>query len=122
MTLESLKYLNDQLSSIINYSLIEWAQEVVYPYWVGEYNEVEMVDEDGMQETTFILTGTTKGTWTDLENDKRKIKELFKNQTAILPNGNGIAIFYQNSLLVPVEDMDLKRIQINLEIKEWEVI
>ena len=121
MTLESLKYINDQLSSIINYSLIEWCQEVAYPYWVGEYNEVAMIDEDGMQETTFILTGTTKDTWTDLENDKHKIKELFKNNMAILPNGNGIAVFYSNSLLVPVEDMDLKRMQINLEIKEWEV-
>ena len=57
-----------------------------------------------------------------LETDIKEIdQELFKNKTAILPNGNGIAVYYLNSLPVPVENMELKRMQINLQIKEWEV-
>ena len=60
---------------------------------VGEYNEIESVNEDGLQETTFILTGTTRGSWLELEQDKEKIEQLFKDKIAILPNNNGIAIF-----------------------------
>ena len=91
------------------------------PYFVGEYNEVESTEreENGYQETTFILTGTGRK-WLGLE----QAKEIIENnitETAILPNGNGIAVFYSNSFPVPTGDAELKRIQINLTIKEWRV-
>lgn len=121
MTIESLKYIKEELDKIISYEFAQWSSNIIYPYWVGEYNETESLNEDNMRETTFILTGTTRGTWLDLEKDKLKIEELFRNKTAILSNGNGIAVYYLYSLIVPVEDMELKRIQINLQIKEWEV-
>lgn len=121
MTIESLKFIKEQLE-LINYEFGQWTSNPVpYPYWVGEYNEIESVNEDGLQETTFILTGTTRGSWLELEQDKEKIEQLFKDKIAILPNNNGIAIFYMNSLIVPVDDMELKRMQINLQIKEWKV-
>ncbi len=121
MTIESLKFINEQLKSI-NYKFGQWTSyPVPYPYWVGEYNEIDSVNEDGMQETTFILTGTTRGSYIELEQDKEKIEKLFKDKTAILPNGNGIAVFYMNALNIPVDDMELKRMQINLQIKEWKV-
>lgn len=121
MTIESLKYIKEELDKIISYEFAQWSSNIIYPYWVGEYNETESLNEDNMRETTFILTGTTRGTWLDLEKDKLKIEELFRNKTTILSNGNGIAVYYLYSLIVPVEDMELKRIQINLQIKEWEV-
>ena len=41
--------------------------------------------------------------------------------TTILPNGNGLAIFYAGSLVVPTGDEELKKIEIHLRINEWKV-
>ena len=76
-------------------------------------------EEDGYQETAFILTGTGE-TWIGLENYKSTIEKNI-SRTAILPNGNGIAVFYSDSQHIPTGDERLKRIEINLTIKEWSV-
>ena len=124
MSITALGYIADILSDgDINYEFGQWSSTPVpYPYWVGEYTESEAINEDGMQETTFILTGTTRVSWYELEQDKEKIEKLFKNATAILPNNNGIAGWYSDALIVPVDDMELKRMQINLSINEWKVV
>lgn len=121
MSIESLKYINELLDENgINYEFMQWNKDIVYPYFTGEYQEVESLNEDGMQEATFILNGFSKGSWLELEQAKEKIEKIF-NKTVILPNGNGLAVFYLNSLVIPTGDANLKRIQINLEIKEWKV-
>lgn len=121
MTIEGLKYINGILSSLTNYEFGQWStMPVPYPYFVGEYNEVGSDTEDGQFETTFILTGTTRDSRLELESVKEKIEKAF-NKTAILPNGNGIAVFYMNSITVPTDNAELKRIQINLQVKEWKV-
>lgn len=123
MSISALKFISEKLERLkIPYAFEEWtANEVPDPYFVGEYNEVESTEreENGYQETTFILTGTGRK-WFGLE----QAKEIIENnitETAILPNGNGIAVFYSNSFPVPTGDAELKRIQINLTIKEWRV-
>lgn len=123
MSISALKLISEKLERLkIPYAFEEWtANEVPDPYFVGEYNEVESTEreENGYQETTFILTGTGRK-WLGLE----QAKEIIENnitETAILPNGNGIAVFYSNSFPVPTGDAKLKRIQINLTIKEWRV-
>nr|DAO70749.1 MAG TPA: hypothetical protein [Caudoviricetes sp.] len=123
MSISALKFISEKLERLkIPYAFEEWtANEVPDPYFVGEYNEVESTEreENGYQETTFILTGTGRK-WLGLE----QAKEIIENnitETAILPNGNGIAVFYSNSFPVPTGDAELKRIQINLTIKEWRV-
>ena len=123
MSISALKFISEKLERLkIPYAFEEWtANEVPDPYFVGEYNEVESTEreENGYQETTFILTGTRRK-WLGLE----QAKEIIENnitETAILPNGNGIAVFYSNSFPVPTGDAELKRIQINLTIKEWRV-
>lgn len=123
MSISALKFISEKLERLkIPYAFEEWTtNEVPDPYFVGEYNEVESTEreENGYQETTFILTGTGRK-WLGLE----QAKEIIENnitETAILPNGNGIAVFYSNSFPVPTGDMELKRIQINLTIKEWRV-
>lgn len=123
MSILALKFISEKLERLkIPYAFEEWtANEVPDPYFVGEYNEVESTEreENGYQETTFILTGTGRK-WLGLE----QAKEIIENnitETAILPNGNGIAVFYSNSFPVPTGDAELKRIQINLTIKEWRV-
>lgn len=123
MSIAALKYISDELDALnINYQFAEWTTDPVpNPYFVGEYTESDSPtkDEDGLQEITFILTGTGT-TWFALEEAKSKIENNF-SKTAILPNGNGIAVFYSGSLIVPTGDAELKRIQINLTIKEWRV-
>ncbi len=122
MTQESLAYINTALTSAgINYEFMEWTSDFVYPYFVGEYSEPEPMNEDGMQESTFMITGTTDGTWLSLEEAKAIIERELCNKTAILSNGNGIAVSYSGSLVVPTGNERMKRIQINLLIREWKV-
>lgn len=122
MTTESLAFINDILiEADINYEFMEWTSDVAYPYWVGEYTESEPMNEDGMQESTFMITGTTDGSWLSLEEAKATIERKLCNQTVILPNGNGLAVFYSGSLVVPTGNEKMKRMQINLLIKEWKV-
>ena len=126
MTKEILKIISDAMASLgLEYGFAEYAGDpVVYPYFVGEYTETESTTEDGLQETTFLLTGFSRETWLALEEAKEKIENYFNRvsgQTVISESGSGVAIFYAHSLIVPTGDAELKRIQINLSIKEWKV-
>lgn len=122
MTLETLKYINDSLTSIgINYEFMEWTGDIVYPYFVGEYSEPEPLTEDGKVESAFILTGFTRGKWIELESCKNQIEKLFNDNIAILDNNSGVAISYSGAFPVPTGDSELKKIQINLRIQEWKV-
>ena len=97
---------------------------VVYPYFVGEYTETEMFNESGLQESTFLLTGFSRGSWLDLENAKERIEKQFNRvsgKIGITDSGSAVAIFYSHALIVPTGDAELKSIQINLSIKEWKV-
>lgn len=127
MTKAVLKFINDSMESAgIPYEFMEFTSAIdsLERYWVGEYSEVTPSNEDGFQEIQFILTGTGRNSWIDLENDKEKIESLFPmigGRTAILDNGSGVAVFYGNAFTVPTDDAFLKRLQINLIIKEWKV-
>lgn len=127
MTTAALKFIKDAMDSAkIPYEFMEFTSDVssLPAYWVGSYSEVTPDAEDGEQETQFILTGTGKGSWLDLERQKATIEQLFPmigGNTAVLPNGNGIAVFYGNAFPVPTGEGTLKRLQINLIIKEWKV-
>ena len=120
MTSESLSYINSLLTEVkINYSFVRWNGELTFPYWIGEYSEVDSINEDGMTENDFILTGTTEESWSQLQEEKEKIEKLFRNRTAVLDSGIGISISLERALIVPTETEQLKRIQINLSVKEW---
>ena len=99
-------------------------KEVPDVYLVGEYQETEPMDESGLQESTFLLTGFTRKEWLLLEDAKEAISAYFNKvggHTVIADNGSAVAVFYSNSLVVPTEDAELKRMQINLLVKEWSV-
>lgn len=122
MTKELLNFVSVELDSAgVNYEFGEWTSEIVYPYFVGEYQEIAPTTEDGLQESTFILVGFTRGSWLDLENARERIERKFSNKMVILENGSGVAIFYAGSMIVPTGDAELKRIEIRLDIKEWKV-
>lgn len=98
--------------------------EIVYPYFVSEYTESPIADESGLQEATIMLTGFHRGLWEELEAAKEKIEHYFdkvSGKTVMAEDGSAVAIFYENALIVPKEDAELKSIQINLSVKEWSV-
>ena len=125
MTTEPLKLISDGMEAIgLNYAFAMWEGEPKYPYFTGEYQESPPEDESGRQDATFILTGFTKGSWLELETAKEKIENYFNRisgKTVIAENGTAVAIFYERSLVIPTGDAELKRIEINLLIKEWKV-
>lgn len=127
MTTAVMKFISEAMESEgIPYEFMEFTSAVnsVSSYWVGEYSEVEPITEDGLQEPQFILNGFGRGSWLKLEQQKEKIEKLFPaigGRTAILDNGSGVAVFYGNAFPVPTGDGFLKRLQINLVVKEWKV-
>ena len=122
MTNNALKYIDDQLTEAgINYEFGEWTSDIVYPYFTGEYQETGVSQESGEQEIDFILNGFSRGKAIDLENAKQIIEQLFTFNTSILANGSGIDVSYSGSFPIQTGDSELKRIQINLKIKEWKV-
>lgn len=129
MTKAGLKIISDAMESLgLSYSFLRFdvadGDEVPDVYFVGEYEETEPIDESGLQETTFLLTGFTRKAWILLEDAKEAISAYFNKvggHTVIADNGSAVAVFYSNSLVVPTEDAELKRLQINLDIREWSV-
>ena len=122
MSKASLKMISDKLTTAgINYEFGEWTSDIIYPYFVGEYQETEPTTEDGLIESTFILVGFSRGSWLDLENAKEIIQRLFSNFTTITESGSGLVIHYGGAMIVPTGDAELKRIEIRLSIKEWMV-
>lgn len=125
MSDDALEVIDTALTSAgINYMFDEWKGEAVYPYYVGLYTESEPESEDGMQDTTFILTGFTRGNLSELEATKKTIKRLFhptEGLIATTPQG-AVAIFYERALNnIPTGDAELKKIEIYLSVKEWSV-
>lgn len=126
MKICTLKFIKDSLIEAgINYEFGEYtASPIQYPYFVGEYEEIEPNSEDGLQVIAFIITGFHRGSWFELEKAKENIEKIFSKttgKTAILDSA-GVAIFYDRALIVPTGDEELKRIEIRLTIKEWSVI
>lgn len=108
----------------INYEFMEWTSEIVYPYFVGEYNELEPQNESGERETTFTLNGFTRGSFSELLSCAKTIENLFPANCGLsemFESGSAAVVFYDNSTQIQTGVPDLKRIQINLTIKEWRV-
>ena len=85
MTSDGMKFISDAMASAgIPYEFMEYTSSIndVSSYWVGEYSEAESITEDGLQETQFILTGTGKASWLELEEQKDKIENYFLRQRA----------------------------------------
>lgn len=100
------------------------AGKIVYPYFVGEYTETPPLYENGLQESTVMLTGFHRGTWEQLEAAKAKIENYFNKvsgKTVMVDDGSAVIVFYDNALVIPKEDAELKSIQINLSVQEWSV-
>ena len=129
MSKQVLKLVSDAMKSLgLEYGFGEYSGnaqgKIIYPYFVGEFTETESTTEDGLQESTVLLTGFSRDKWLTLENARESIENYFNRvsgKTVITDSGSGVAIFYANSMIVPTGDAELKSIQINLSVKEWKV-
>lgn len=116
-----LKVLNTEMTRLLtNYAFDDWNTKKVLPYYVGEISEIITGYEDGKSEYQFIITGTDKDTYTNLLNALELIKKEYKYGKKITLDNGVIVIIYDNSLTIPIENEDIKRIQINLSVRLWE--
>ena len=120
--MDKLKFIKEQMDILaVPYEFGEWTSKLTYPYFTGEPTETPTESEDGYEETTFILNGFHRGKYIELEEIKNRIKRHFDPDYGLrTTTGSGtIAAFFDGSFYIPTGEADLKRIQINLLIKEW---
>lgn len=121
--MDKLKFINDQMGAIgVPYEFGQWSSDITYPYFVGEQPSPESFPaEDGSEESTILLTGFHRGSLLDLETVKKKIKSHFNPVLGLRSrtDSGSIAVFYDGAFYIPTGEADLKKIQINLTIKEW---
>jgi hypothetical protein len=120
--MDKLKFINEQMDIIaVPYEFGQWSSAVSYPYSVGEISETPTRSEDGSEEATLLLTVFHRGNMIDLLAVKDKIKNHFPSVYGLRgkTDSGAIAVFFDGSFSVPTGDPDLKKLQINLKIKEW---
>ena len=120
--MDKLKFIKEQMDILaVPYEFGEWTSDVQYPYFVGEISEDAPTTEDGFEQSTLILTGFQRGKYIDLETVKEKIKKHFHSIHGLrtTTNSGSITVFYDGAFSVPTNEAELKKIQINLIIKEW---
>ena len=105
----------------IPYEFMRWTGEVSYPYFVGEYTQSPTLNEDGYREYSILLDGFTRGSWMDLEDCKNKIENHFPSVGGLSrTTENGTVVFYfDRAIPVDTGQAELKRIQIDISVKEW---
>ena len=111
-----------ELNSIgVPYEFMRWTSAVEYPYFIGEFTETPTMREDGYREGTLMVTGTTTGSWMDLEQYRAKIEKHFPSifGLRLATDDGAVVIHYGHSFPVDTGEADLKRIQINLDVREW---
>ena len=121
--MDKLKFISEQMDAIgIPYEFMQWNSPVVYPYFVGEITEEPTMTEDSAEESTLLLTGFHRGgEWLDLITAKETIKRNFDPNYGLRADtdSGSIAVFFDGFFPIPTDEADLKKIQINLKIKEW---
>lgn len=120
--MNKLKFISDELGAIaVPYEFGRWTKDIQYPYFVGELTESPITTEDGYQESYMLLNGFTRGKYIDLEEIKEKIKAHFNPITGLCAktDSGSIAVFFNGANYIQTNEADLKRIEINLQIKEW---
>lgn len=116
-----LSLMNEQLEQLgLNYEFDQMTKKpLTYPYWVGDYTLTDSETEDGRIDGVFILTGFSRTKRLELEIEKEKIEEKFKNGFSKIKNQKSINFFFSDSFNVPSDDNDLKRCQVNISFKVW---
>ena len=108
-----LKVINNEMQKLnIPYTFDAWDKEIELPQFIGEISEVPTLNEDGLSEYSFILTGYAV---------KIEVTNQLKQQYKPSKIVNGIAIMYENTIPIDTDTDDLKRTQTTLKVKKWSV-
>jgi len=122
MLKSGIKLISDSMESLhLAYNFGEFNEFPSYPYFVGEYQEFESMNEDGFLETSFMITGYSRNSWLELENAKDLIRKEFGTVEGktVISESEVTGVYYSNAQIIPTGDAELKKIQINLDIIEW---
>lgn len=120
-----LKIVADELEkNNIDYQLQRFVCDELPPvFWVGSYSEMASNTEESKRLFSFTLTGTTTGSFLELENQKETIYNLFLpcsgGRRYATDDDGAVIIQYENAFPVETDDENVKRIQINLIVMEW---
>jgi hypothetical protein len=123
--MDKLQFINEQMDILaVPYEFGEWTSDVQYPYCVGEITETEPTTEDGNEQSTLLLNCFNRGSegvLLGLEEIKAKIQKHFHSIYGLraTTESGSIAVYYGSASYIPTNEAELKRIQINLIIKEW---
>lgn len=124
MSMKAMEYVKGMMAGLsLPYAFMRWTgTEIPDVYFTGEYTEIPAAyrEENGRHDITVILRGFTRKEWLLLEEAKAKIERSCA-KTVILPDGTGLAVFYDSGTPVPTGDAELKSIKINLTIQVWSV-
>ena len=123
MTRESLAFIASTLFKAgIRYAYQRWNGKGADMYWIGSYVEQQYLPEDQSQLTLFLLDGfSTSGSWSRLEAEKETIKASFADVRELLTSESGISVRVESVQTFPTGTADVKRIEIQLLVKEWRV-
>lgn len=121
--IEALHIIEEAFAELgLKYAFMRWDDEVAYPYMVGSYDEIETNSEDGRREYEFTVEVFHRGLFLDLEQIKEKVRRYFTKEGRIWNiHGNAVVISYERALPIEEDDPELKRMNIYLMIKKWEV-
>ena len=112
-----LEILKNEFKELgLPYTYDEWDKETSLPQFIGEIYELPTVDEDGMNEYTFILTGYATS-YSELFAFSEQLKRKYKTSAIV----GGVVIKYDSTTTIDNGTEDLKQIQITLKIKQWSV-
>ncbi len=103
----------------INYSYLYYdSEEIIYPYVTGEYIENGYTFENGAYMGYLFLECWHKGSNTELLLLCEKIKEHFRCFNHY-EEGFTCNVSYSNKEEQQQDDIDLKKIEIQLDVKYW---
>ena len=115
------EFCKEMTSIGVPYEFMRWTGDAQDVYFVGEYSETPTATEDGYKESTILVTGTAKGSWLELERYRAMIENHFPAVYGLRKSTDtgAVVFYYDNSFPVDPGEAELKRIQINIAVKEW---
>lgn len=119
-----LNFIDKQMDILdVPYEFGEWTDDNKYPYFVGEFPSPEVIDtEDGKRERTLIISGFHRGKAYSLEEIRQRIEAHFDpigGLRGTTEDGSAIVVFYNGAYFPPTGEMELKKIEIQLQIQLW---
>lgn len=117
--MKCLGILGQELRNLgINAEFENWTGKVPSYYWVYTYIESENNHETNCKSGIIILDGFTRKNISELEKQKENIINKFMDFRKTVENTT-IYLGSANGQLIDTQNTELKRIQINIDFKEW---